>query len=230
MDVIENMISVGVFDDFGLGRREALWQAGLFIAPQQFGKTTAKRAKQRPDLVKGLQPALPLPVAQDSVELSPTSVWERMSADYRVLGMSPHHHPLGLLRGKLPSGVISSREIDDLPNGSLLRIAGLVVCRQLPGTAKGVTFLLLEDEFGVANVVVYLKLYEAQRTIVRGEPFVIVSGVLKREDRNVNIIASHFERLETTLSPASRMLDDEPVTEPDYAPLKTIAPASHNYR
>jgi hypothetical protein len=65
---------------------------------------------------------------------------------------------------------------------------------------------------------------------VRGEPFVIINGVLKREDRNVNIIASHFERLETTINPASRIFDDEPVTEIEYVPLKTIAPASHNYR
>jgi error-prone DNA polymerase len=230
MDTIENMISVGVFDDFGLGRREALWQAGLFVAPRQFGKATTKQAKRRPDRLKGLQPALPMPIEQDSVELSPTSAWERMSSDYRVMGMSPHHHPLSLLRTKLPVGLISTQDIDKQPNGAVIRIAGLVVCRQRPGTAKGVTFLLIEDEFGVANVVVYLKLYEAQRTIVRGEPFVIVHGVLKREDRNVNIIASHFERLETALNPASRILDDEPVTDIEYAPLKTIAPASHNYR
>jgi error-prone DNA polymerase len=228
MDVIENMISVGVFDDFGLGRREALWQAGLFVEPRQFGKQTAKQSPRRPDRVKGLQPALPLPIEQDAVELAPTSAWERMSADYRVLGMSPYHHPLGLLRSKLPDGLITTREVEELPNGTLVRIAGLVVCRQRPGTAKGVTFLLIEDEFGVANIVVYLKLYEAQRTIVRGEPFVIISGVLKREDRNVNLIASRFERLETTLNPPSRVLDDEP--EPDAAPLKTLAPASHNYR
>ena len=230
METIENMTSVGVFDDFGLGRREALWQAGLFVAPRQFGRVTARQAKQRPDHLKGLQPALPLPIEQDSVELSATTAWERMSADYRVLGMSPAYHPLGLLRGKLPPNLVSSKDINHLPDGSLVRIAGLVVCRQRPGTAKGVTFLLIEDEFGVANIIVYLKLYEAQRAIVRGEPFVIVNGLLKREDRNVNIIASHLLPLETTLTPPSRTLDDEPVTDVEYAPLKTIAPASHNYR
>ena len=175
MDIIENMIAIGAFDAFGLSRREALWQVGLFIPTKQFGKTNAKQAKER---TKGVQISLPLPVEQDAVSLPPTSAWERMAADYRVLGMSPHYHPLGLLRSRLPEEYATSRDLERLRDGALIRIAGLVIVRQRPGTAKGVTFLLIEDEFGLANIVVYRNLYEAQRTLVRNEPFVVITGVV----------------------------------------------------
>ncbi len=140
MDIIENMIAIGAFDAFGLSRREALWQVGLFIPTKQFGKTNAKQAKER---TKGVQISLPLPVEQDAVSLPPTSAWERMAADYRVLGMSPHYHPLGLLRSRLPEEYATSRDLERLRDGALIRIAGLVIVRQRPGTAKGVTFLLI---------------------------------------------------------------------------------------
>jgi DNA polymerase III alpha subunit len=84
MDVLETMISVGVFGDFGLGRREALRQAGLFLAPATFGGAAARCAN--PDRITGKQLALSLPIAQDMVALTVTSAWERMSADYEAMG------------------------------------------------------------------------------------------------------------------------------------------------
>jgi error-prone DNA polymerase len=230
MAVVENMIAVGAFDGFGLGRREALWQIGLFTMPHPFGRTTAKKAKAQPDRNVGVQTALPLPIEQDSVEPSPTSAWDRMSADYQVMGMSPNYHPLGLLRQRLPEAWATSRELGELPHGSRVRIAGLIVCRQRPGTAKGVTFLSLEDETGLANIVVYPKLYEAQRTLVRGEPFLIVEGVMQIEEQAINIIASRFERLETSFGAPPPESWREELEEPVVEPLKKIAPASHNYR
>ncbi|MEZ4496792.1 MAG: hypothetical protein R2845_08470 [Thermomicrobiales bacterium] len=106
-----------------------------------------------------------------------------MAADYQIIGMSPHYHPLGLLRPRLPAGIVSTREMIALPDGANVKIGGLIVCRQRPGTAKGVTFLLLEDEHDLINIVVYASLYEAQRPIVRSEPFVLVEGTIQREDR-----------------------------------------------
>jgi error-prone DNA polymerase len=100
-----------------------------------------------------------------------------------------------------------------------------VVCRQRPGTAKGVTFLLLEDEHGLTNVVIYPRLYEAQRNLVRGEPFVIIAGRIQREEMNVNLIATRFERLETVFAPP-----DPDAIEENGNPCKSLAPAAHNYR
>ena len=230
MDVIENMIAIGAFDAFGLSRREALWQVGLFIPTKQFGKSRIKKEDAR---TKGVQISLPLPVDQDAVALPPTSAWERMAADYRVLGMSPYYHPLGLLRSRLPEQYITSRDLERLPHGALIRIAGLVIVRQRPGTAKGVTFLLIEDEFGLANIVVYRNLYEAQRNLVRNEPFVVITGVIQREDRNLNIIAHHVERLDprhqqalTQQTGVKRFIqqEGEEIIEAE------LSPAAHNYR
>lgn len=179
--------------------------------------------------------SLPLPVKQDEVTLPTTSAWERMAADYRVIGMSPHYHPLGLLRQKLPPDLVSTRDLLTLPNGAPVRIGGLIVCRQRPGTARGVTFLLLEDEHGLINVVVYGNLYEAQRPIVRGEPFVMIEGTVQREDRNLNLIAGRFTRLDAVVrrdaadSPEVTRIIQQ-VEEPSIGLSNQISPSSHNYR
>lgn len=76
-----------------------------------------------------------------------------------------------------------------LPDGTQVEVAGLVVCRQRPMTAKGFVFMLLEDEFGMANVVVKPQLYQRYRNLVRAEPFVLVSGELQRRDGTTNLIA-----------------------------------------
>jgi error-prone DNA polymerase len=226
-DIVERMISVGVFDVFGLGRRETLWQVGLFVASRRFGpKATAKPARRR-GRVSGMQVALPLPVEQDEVRLPEAPAWERMAADYAVLGMSPRHHPIGLLRSRLPDDVTTTRGLHSLRNGMPIRIAGLVVCRQRPGTAKGVTFLLIEDELGVANVVVYSKIYEDQRTLVRGEPFILVEGRVQWEDRNLNIIADRFRPLRSVLTSEEGGSEESA----NVVRLMTdLAPSSHNYR
>ena len=94
------------------------------------------------------------------VELPAMTDWDRMAADYAVLGLSPGHHPMAFLRPQLHEGVVPSRMLESLPDGAPVEVAGLVVCRQRPGTAKGFVFLVLEDEFGLVNVVVKPDLYE----------------------------------------------------------------------
>ena len=78
-----------------------------------------------------------------------------------------------------------------------VEVGGLVVCRQRPGTAKGFVFLVLEDEFGLVNVIIKPDLYERQRSQVRTEPFVIVQGKLQRRDGTVNVVAARFRALQT---------------------------------
>jgi error-prone DNA polymerase len=229
-DATENLIAVGAFDRFGLGRREALWQVGLFIPSKRFGI-----GKKQPG-ERGRQISLPLPVEQDMVELKPMGAWERMEADYGVLGMSPRYHPLGLLRSRLPAHYVTTTGIEILPNGQIIQIAGLIVCRQRPGTAKGIEFLLLEDEVGLVNIVVHPWLYEKRRLTVRGEPFLVITGELQHQGGAINVVARdivpleearrHFDRLsqEQVTMPAARDLID-----PVGADLSGIAPDSHNY-
>jgi error-prone DNA polymerase len=225
---VENLIAVGGVDRFGLGRREALWQIGLFISSQRFG------TKQT--TVNGRQIPLALPVGQDGVELRPMGAWDQMAADYAILGLSPRYHPLGLLRHRLPDHFATVADLERLPHGAEIEIAGLTVCRQRPGTAKGITFLLLEDEHGLVNVIVYPDLYERQRMVVRGEPFVVVSGTLQKQNDTINIITRWIRPLENARQefagiPARDLDDVTPRFKPERErELATVAPESHNYR
>jgi error-prone DNA polymerase len=195
-EAVENLIACGAFDCFGLERRELLWQLGLVYRPEGRNAT-----EQR-------QLSLPLPTEQDMVALDPMTPWERMRTDYLVLGLSPSYHPMSFLRPNLHEGVVISRMVEALPDGKQVEMAGLVVCRQQPGTAKGFVFMVLEDEFGLVNVVVKPDIYEKQRTIVRGEPFVIVKGEVQRRDGVTNLVAGSFTPI---------------------AVGEGLAPASHNF-
>ena len=246
-DAQQNLIAAGACDGFGLQRREMLWQIGLFISPRGFRdkRTRAHAGQQLP---------LALPTEQDHVELPRTTFWERMTDEYRVLGLSVLHHPLGLLRGRLPEGVVSSKELEGLPDGMKVWLPGLIVCRQRPGTAKGITFLLLEDEHGLVNIVVYPDLYEEQRLHVRSTPLLIVEGKLQLANNNVNIVAQRLHPIEDSqfIYPTPRAWEDPdrvveeanprtiqlvqlparnlieaPLTRAD---IRAVTPSSHNYR
>ena len=140
------------------------------------------------------------------VPLPPLTDWDRMAADYNILGLSPRWHPMAFLRPSAlggHEGVVSSRMLESLPDGAPLQVAGLVVCRQRPGTAKGFVFLVLEDEFGLVNVIVKPDLYEAQRSVVRSQPFLVVRGELQRRDGITNLVAHSFVPLDAGLAPVA---------------------------
>ena len=190
-EVIENLIACGAFDCFGLERRELIWQLGLVYRSE--GRNTEQR-----------QLALPLPVEQDMVQLRPMSDWDKMRADYIILGMSTNVHPMSFLRPRLHEGIASTAMVESFEDGKPIEVAGLVVCRQRPETASGFIFMVIEDEFGLVNVVVKPDIYEAHRTLVRGEPFVIIRGELQRRDGVINLIAQSFVPLTAGgLSPAA---------------------------
>jgi error-prone DNA polymerase len=123
------------------------------------------------------------------------SQWERMTADYHLLSLSPGYHPMGLIRPHLGESLPSLRHLLAMPDGAHVSVPGMVVCRQQPGTAKGFVFLLLEDEFGMLNIIVPPWLHERQRALVRGEAFVIIEGELQRKEGTVNLLAQRFEKL-----------------------------------
>jgi error-prone DNA polymerase len=163
-------------------------------------------------------------------------IWDQTGADYRILGLSPRYHPLGVLRPRLLESLITTVDLEQLDDGTLVRLAGLVVCRQRPGTAKGITFLLMEDECGLANVIVYPNLYETHRLIVRGEPFIIVEGRLQKQDGTINIIAHTIApldgaRQEVAAPPTKRAEDPPEATgQPTETSVTALSPAAHNYR
>ncbi len=103
-----------------------------------------------------------------------------MLADYGTTGLTVNTHPLALLRDRLSPHSVSSRELETLEHGTRVKVGGLVVARQRPGTANGVVFVLLEDEFGTINLIVPAQVYERNRLTVRTEPLMMVEGKLER--------------------------------------------------
>jgi error-prone DNA polymerase len=149
----------------GSARRIALWQLGV-----------ATPGRKVPG---GTQLALPLDLPAPP-ELKGLSDWEAMLADYGTTGMTIRAHPISLLRDRLPSDAVTSRDLETLRHGSRVRVGGLVVARQRPGTANGIVFVLLEDEYGTINLIVPASLYESHRLIVRTEPLMLAEGKLER--------------------------------------------------
>ncbi len=126
-----------------------------------------------------MQLALPLDLPAPP-KLRELSRWDSMLADYRTIGLTVDAHPISLLRDRLPAGTITSRELEQHGHGSRVRVGGMVVARQRPGTAGGVVFVLLEDEHGTINLIVPPPVYERHRLLVRTEPLLLVEGKLER--------------------------------------------------
>ena len=149
----------------GFARRVALWQLGV-MAP---GRTVPG----------GTQLALPLDLPAPP-SLRDLTEWEAMLADYGTTGLTTGTHPLALLRERMAPDTVTSRDLEELEHGRRVRIGGLVVARQRPGTASGIVFLLLEDEYGTINLVVPPQIYERHRLVVRTEPLMLVTGKLEK--------------------------------------------------
>ncbi|WP_085615574.1 MULTISPECIES: error-prone DNA polymerase [unclassified Pseudomonas] len=149
--------------------------------------------------VAAVQPQLPLfadieALPESTVELPVSSVAEDLMADYQALGTTLGPHPLTLLRSRLRAlGCRSSRELQDVEHGDNIAVAGLVVGRQRPQTASGVTFVTLEDEHGMVNVVVWRALAERQRRALVGSQLLKVSGRLEQENGVRHLIARRLE-------------------------------------
>ena len=123
---------------------------------------------------------------------------ELTEADYRMTGVSLNGHPMLHLRPVLvPNGVLSAADLARrAKDGDRVAIAGLVICRQRPGTAKGFVFLTLEDETGMVNVVVNPKRFEQQALLISTTPLLLVRGPLQIEQGVVNVRADYFRALE----------------------------------
>ena len=158
---------------------------------------------------EGTQLALPLdacPARRPAAWSGPLDRWAAMIADYATTSLTTADHPLALLRGELRSrGAIDSGELERSGHGTAVCIGGLVVARQRPGTAKGVVFLLLEDELGTVNLIIPPRVYERDRLVVRTEPLVIAHGRLERHPSGggaINVLVAELRRLDAPGHPA----------------------------
>ncbi|WP_243073834.1 error-prone DNA polymerase [Microbacterium sp. SS28] len=184
---VESLATAGAFDCFGLTRREAIWLAG---------SAAQDRAEYLPDTLVAVQP----PLFPD-----PTS-YERLAADLWATGVSTDDHPLTHYRSGLDArGVLTSHELHTHESGRRVEVAGLVTHRQRPATASGVTFLNLEDEHGLVNVICSVGVWNRYRRVVRDSPALIVRGMLERSVEGVtNLLADSFEDLRVGVDHRSR--------------------------
>lgn len=184
---LEALATAGAFDGFGLTRREAIWSAGT---------AAQDRAEFLPDTVMAVQPPL----------FPDPSSYETLAADLWATGISTDDHPLTHYRSALDArGVLTSREMRAHESGRRIEVAGLVTHRQRPATASGITFLNLEDEHGLVNVICSTGVWNRYRRIVRDSPALIVRGMLERSVEGVtNLVADAFEDLRVGLSHRSR--------------------------
>ena len=171
---LRSLAEAGAFDGLWPNRRSALWEV-LKQARGAAGPLAPVAQDRRPAPVPALTP----------VELT--------EADYRVTGLSPAGHPMRHLRAAVTAmGAIPAVELERRRDGDWVTVAGLVICRQRPGTAKGFCFVTLEDETGLANVVITPKLFEEHKRLVRRSPLLVVSGVLQEEQGVLNIRGRQF--------------------------------------
>jgi error-prone DNA polymerase len=192
---LETLVVSGACDCFQLPRRQLLWQLGLVPRSQTVPGSGGDEK----------QLALPLEPTAETPDLPEPTVWERMLADYRTTNLSVGVHPMQLLRAHLPAGVLSSRELESVPNRAQVAVAGMAVARQRPATANGVVFMLIEDEFGAVNLIVPPTVYDRHRAIVRGEPLLLARGRFERIERNQNVLVRSLE----TLGPLAREVSRE---------------------
>ena len=196
---IEALMWVGGCDAFGLTRRELLWQVGLWLPP---------KASQSGDGRGRRQLELALNHPHEQLPFGGLAAHERLLAEYATLGFSASGHPLSLVRNALPPGLTLNRDLESLKAGVQCQVAGLVVARQRPQTAKGTVFLLVEDETGMTNVIVRTDVYDRHRAAIRGEPFVLVTGKLAKDDGTVNVLAEKVEGLPLGTRKAKGGTDD----------------------
>jgi error-prone DNA polymerase len=233
-----------------LRRRKDLWQLGVANGAQRLGAGVANGASLEARTFNAnrrseapIQLSLPLPIPAPPT-LRELDSWERLLADYSSTGMAIAEHPMTLIRPSLEDGMATSTHLGQLPNGSFVRVPGMVVARQRPATANGVVFMLLEDEVGTVNVVVPPPVYARYRMAIRTASFARVDGKLERRDDVMNVVARAVHPLSTPDQPASKVRQIEPpveretgrhgrdsvvVADPRTAELAAVAPAAHSF-
>ena len=172
---LRTLAKIGAFKELSDHRRAAQWQVEIARAPEDlFAYAEAQNAR-------------PLP-------LQPMNPRVRVRADYTGTTLTPGPHPMAIMRDRVPH-LWRASELIHAPHGAPLSIGGMVICRQRPGTAKGVVFISVEDETGVANAIVYAKLFEERRLCISEESFLQIDGILQHSEGVTHVMAEQITPL-----------------------------------
>jgi error-prone DNA polymerase len=169
-------------------RRDALWQVeraarrpGPLLENADVDEDTTIAADDLPSAESNAENKINSP-------LLPMTIEERLVADFRGTGMTTGPHPMAFHRVDLRKhGVRSASELEHMPDGIWVRIAGAVIARQRPGTAKGFVFLSIEDETGIANAIITPQIYAENHLVVVNQPFLFIEGPLQHQDGVISV-------------------------------------------
>jgi error-prone DNA polymerase len=190
-DEMATLADIGALDAFTGDRRSALWQIERVARPAGALFESIEKSQIT-------NPESPMPTASP---LRPMDEGEKLQADYAGMGLTLGRHPMALKRDELSRlGVLTASELPNRRGGHRVRVAGMVITRQRPGTAKGFVFLTLEDETGVSNIIVRPDLYDRERTDVVRQPFLMVDGILQHQDGVISVKAEHVEGIDGSAS------------------------------
>lgn len=189
---LEKLAEADAFRSIGLDRRDALW-AVKGLDPASGSKTLPLFTEAGPDIQN-----------EPDVALPPMPLGEHVINDYRFLKLSLKAHPAALIRDALAADRrIPCQRLDVTPNGRRVSVAGLVLVRQRPGSAKGVVFSTIEDETGIANIIIWPKVFEKYRPLVLGSRFIGVKGRMQSESGVIHVVAEQLEDLTPLLASLS---------------------------
>jgi error-prone DNA polymerase len=183
---LEKLATAGAFETFCPGRRKALWEV-LRVA----------HGKEDPPLLKMLRTQHgDLAIASAPDPIPEMTNLDRTVADYRTLGLSSGQHPMTYYREWLDKrNILACGDLEFMPDGEYLTVAGGVICRQRPGTAKGFVFLTLEDETGMSNIIVRPALFETYRQVLLNNHFLAIYGKLQSSEGVINLLAEKIKAL-----------------------------------
>jgi error-prone DNA polymerase len=199
-DELTTLADIGALNAFTNERRSALWQVERAVRPS--GDLFVENEEPRTtDPEQGTTDDGERMTSQSPSPLAPMDEHERLRADYGGMGLTIGPHPMAMRRHDLSMrGVTRASDLPQARDGRRVRVAGMVITRQRPGTAKGFVFLTLEDETGISNIIVRPDLFDRERTTVIRQPFLLVEGVLQNQEGVLSIKAEKVQGIEGSAS------------------------------
>ena len=196
-DELMTLADIGALNAFTNERRSALWQVERAVRPS--GELFEDGIQQQGEGGEG-EGGSGLEQFERS-PLPPMNDDERLQADYAGTSLTIGPHPMALRRQEMAiRGVLRASDLPQARDGRRVRVAGMVITRQRPGTAKGFVFLTLEDETGVSNVIVRPDLFDRTRLVVVGQPFLLVEGILQHQDGVLSVRAERLQGIDVGAS------------------------------
>jgi error-prone DNA polymerase len=182
---VEALAEAGALEAILQGRREAMWK----VRAPRLAPGAGAEAPPQASLFAGMDLGDAVP------KLPKLTRSEQLVLDYERTGLSVADHPMRIARPQLPKGTLSSKELMKTPHGAWAKAAGLVICRQRPGTASGVVFVTMEDEEGFINLILWARVFEKLRHVATTSGLLLAQGKVERQEEVVYIVVDRLERV-----------------------------------